>query len=323
MAIKKSEKSLLKVDLAWFKKYKPTDFKEVVLPDEVHTYFNKIFDSGAIPDLLLNSLTPGVGKSTLALLMADTLNYQKCYIDGSVDNGIGMVRTIVEPFVSQSKQRDKAGKIVIIEECDNLTEDAQKALRVIMDRKKNTAFVLTCNYVTKLIDPLVSRLTPYNFDFSGKVVKDALVPKIKERVIDVLNKEDVKFTPAIVDKAITNCYPSIRNTIKVLQQTYEERGDLLNENYIYTIDEKLIEAIEKFDVTKIFKIMNESNIAYSNIYRYLYDNLVNKMDKMTKIETILLLNDYQYKHNHVIDEQIHIVSLFIEVSRIMKKVKKV
>ena len=318
----KSEKSLLKVDLAWFKKYKPEKFEDVVLPIEVQTYFQKIFDTGAIPDLLLNSVTPGVGKSTLALLMADKLNYQKCYIDGSVDNGIGVVRSIIEPFVSQSKQRDTVGKIVIIEECDNLTIDAQKALRVIMDRKKNTCFILTCNYVSKLIDPLVSRLTTYNFDFNSSNVKQEMVPKIKERVINILEKETVEYNEVLIDKAITKCYPSIRNTIKALQQTYEERGNLLDENYIYIIDDQLMDAIKKFECNKIFKIMNESNISYSNIYRYLYDNLINTLSNTARIETILLLNKYQYQHSQVIDEQIHIMSLFVEISIILKKHKK-
>lgn len=318
--VKKQQKvkSLLKTELAWFKKYKPTNIEDVVLPTNEQRYFSNIFTSGAIPDLLLHSVTPGVGKSTIALLLADTLNYQKCYIDGSIENGIGTIRSKIEPFVLQTKQRNKAGKIVIIEECDNLTEDAQKGLRVLMDKKKNTAFILTCNYVTKLIDPLVSRLIPYNFDFNKENIKQELIPNIKQRIINILQTEQIKYNEKLIDKAITNNYPSIRNTIKILQQTYEERGDLLDESYIYSIDTKLITAIENFNVKEIFKIMNESNIAYTNIYRYLYDNLLPTLKGNKKINTILVLNEEQYKHSFVIDEQIHITSLFIKLNRILK-----
>ena len=139
----------------WTEKYRPKTLNEMVLSPDNRNYFSSL--KGEVPNLLFIG-TPGIGKTTIAkVIVQDILKCQYLYINASDENGIDTIRNKVNNF-SQTKSFDGNIKIVILDECDGITIDGQRALRNTMEEySAYTRFILTANYKHKIIPPIQSR----------------------------------------------------------------------------------------------------------------------------------------------------------------------
>ena len=139
----------------WVEKYRPNQLDNYIGNDHLKSKVSVYLESGDIPHLLLFGRA-GTGKTTLAKLLVNNIDCDYLYINASDENSVDVVREKVKNFASTLGFKDM--KVIILDECDYITPNAQAALRNLMETfSKNCRFILTCNYVERIIDPIQSR----------------------------------------------------------------------------------------------------------------------------------------------------------------------
>lgn len=252
----------------WYEKYKPSKVSDVVLPERLKSKIQGYVDNEDIPSLGFFSPVPGNGKSTLSHAIIKEIDGEALWINASLEKGIDVLRGKIAKFASQSSFDDKI-KIVVMDECDNLTHDAQSAFRGFIDEfSSNCRFILTGNYPEKIIEPLQNRLEKYDFtSFSKK----EMVKPIFDRLVYILESEGVSYDKQDVVKVISAHYPSIRAMVSSLQK-FSENGKL-------EFDESSLDNTSQF--SELFKINNYLDLlsavnslnSPSTLYSFMYQNL--------------------------------------------------
>lgn len=266
----------------WVHKYgeKSRDnVKRILLPADYQNYFQKIIEKGAVSDMLIESNTPGTGKTTLIHALAKDLNVELLFICASVDGGVSL-REVIRKFATSASMfsDSKMPKVVALDEADGLTTVMQQGLRNIMDEFAGTCnFWLTCNYKHKIIDPLKdSRLQ--QFDFNMAKYRDEMVPKVVQRCTGILKHEGIPFEQEVVEKFVSFGYPNIRNIINSLDQFAMMHGvidsRIINFN---TVDSELLDIIMTKNFGNIRKFVFEKGYDFHVVYRFIYDNLIPKL----------------------------------------------
>jgi len=209
----------------WVEKYRPAKLADMVLSDSLRSFVQECQTKGEIPNMLLVG-NAGTGKTTLAkVIVNEILDAQYLYINASEKNGIDEVRTSILSF-AQTKSIDGKIKVIFLDEFDNFTDAGQRALRNVMEEYAgNTRFILTGNYLHRIIQPIQSRCQVFT-DFT---------PPIKEyakRIVYILQNENITFDGEQVDRlkeVIRYNYPDLRRIINFVQRNIIDnpyRGDM-------------------------------------------------------------------------------------------------
>jgi replication factor C small subunit len=176
----------------WIEKYRPKNLSEVVGQEEVVERLHSYVATKALPHLLFTG-SAGVGKTTCAVALAremfgDTWNMNFRELNASDERGIDIVRTQIKQFARTAPLGDATFKILFLDEADALTQDAQAALRRTMENYAETCrFILSCNYSSKIIDPIQSRCAIYRFrPLTDNAIREeiARIAKIENITID-------------------------------------------------------------------------------------------------------------------------------------------
>ena len=193
----------------WVEKYRPTDMSTYVGNEHLKDKVSLYLESGDVPHLLLYGRA-GTGKTTLAKIITSNIDCDNLYINASDERGIDTIRTKIKGFASS--MGFKPLKVVILDEADYLTPDAQASLRNVMETfSKHCRFILTCNYVERVIDPIQSRCQSY------KIVP----PKksdVARHMVNILDTESVEYELDDVATLITAGYPDIRRVLNSIQR---------------------------------------------------------------------------------------------------------
>ncbi len=309
----------MNTDVSWYVKYEAEEYENLILPEGHRAFFDKIMTDKTLPNLLLHSNKPGVGKSSIAKILTKELNYEKNYINASVDGGIETIRTNIIPFSQKATQMGKKGKIVILEEGDRTSFDFQKALLEIADSKSNTKYIITCNHLTKLDSALQDRFQVFNFDYTSAEDKAYMVPRIKERLEYILQQEQIEYSSEMLDALIEVKFPSIRNMIKTLQKFVWTGKDLTDPNIISTRgDTTIVDMIREKKYKSLVKYLLEEDIDLSMIYTHFYDSLIPTLDDPEMKERLILyLDKAQSDHATKIDKELHTKAVLINVRKVL------
>lgn len=307
---------MLNLNTIWVEKHRPTSFKEMVLSDTNRKYFKSLENNKDIPHLLFCS-KPGMGKTTAAKIIAkEILDCQYIYINASDENGIDTIRTRILEF-AQTKALYGDFKVIILDEADGLTIQAQQALRNIMEEySKYVRFILTANNKNRIAPAIQSRCVSLDFEFEQKDVLIRCLDILKSENIE-LSKDDIKNVAQIVKLN----FPDIRKTINMLQKLCINGKFDFNGQTIYNFDfcENIWNYLNNKNIIDLRKFLIDNETLFNGDYNNLLNNFlnytytINTLDNDKKIDIILILTEFIYKSNFMADLEINTISCFYTI----------
>lgn len=294
-------------------KYRPTKLENYVGNENIKTQIQRYLDQDDIQNLCFYG-PAGTGKTTLAKIIVKNLDCDYLYINASDERGIETVRDKVQGFASTATF--KSLKIVILDEADYLTIQAQATLRNIIETfSRTTRFILTCNYVERLIDPLKSRCQTLKIVPPSK--KD-----VAKHLVWVMEQENIEFEMEDLKDIVNKSYPDVRdmlNTIQLFTQDNKlslDRSVVVSSKYMVNILKELLEKKPNF--TNIRKHIIESGTKdFEELYRYLFDN-VDKYAPERQGSVFVILNEYLYQSQFRIDKEINIAACLYKIVETIK-----
>tara|TARA_B100000900_G_scaffold407157_1_gene419375 strand:+ start:258 stop:1202 length:945 start_codon:yes stop_codon:yes gene_type:complete len=295
----------------WVEKYRPRKLSEYVGNEHLKEKVSNYLETGDVPHLLFFGKA-GTGKTTLAKLIVNSIECDHIIINASDENNVDTVRNKVKGFASS--MGFKKWKIVILDEFDYMTPNAQAILRNLMETfSQHCRFILTCNYVEKVISPIRSRTQ--EFQIVPPTKKDVAV-----QISQILGKEDIKFQPTNLVPIIDSSYPDIRKIINTCQLN-SNKGELkVDTSSIMDSDikTKVVDILKSSDSKpnkwkNIRQAVADSRIQdFTELYSYLYE----KIDEYGGTNTsniILILSESQHKDALVVDKEITFISCIIQI----------
>ena len=302
-------------DFLWVEKYRPLKIADCILSKALKSTFQGIVDSGVVPNLLLAG-GAGSGKTTVAKAICNELDLDYIFINASRERGIDEVRGKIMSYASALSFEGKR-KVIILDEADQLTPDAQLALRASMEEfANNCSFILTCNFKNKLVEPLHSRCAVKEFRIPREE-KPELIAQIFKRITQILELESVKFDGKVLASIVVKYYPDIRRTLNELQGFSNINGEI-NEGVLAFAGElntnKLYKALKEksFNGVREWVVENLDNDP-PRVYRKIYDGLKDHLKQPSIPQAIIFIADYQYKSAFVADPEINLLACLIEI----------
>lgn len=299
----------------YVEKYRSKILDEYVGNETLKQTIEKYINQNDIQNLLFYG-PPGTGKTTLAKLIVNNINCDYLYINASDERGIETIRDKVQGFASTASF--KPLKVIILDEADFITIQGQAALRNIIETYSiSTRFILTCNFIERVIDPLQSRC---------QVLK--IVPpskgEVAKHVVTVLEKENTEYDLESIKTVVNQFYPDLRKILNTCQLSTHnnklvlDKSLLVNTNYI----DKVIVELSKATSTSwktIKQIIADSNInEFDELFRALYDR-IDEYSKGNDAEIIISIAEYQYQANFRIDKEINCLACISKILKINKK----
>jgi replication factor C small subunit len=297
----------------WIEKYRSQTLEQYVGNDAVKNRISDCISKNDMPHFIFTG-TAGTGKTTIAKLLVKNLSCDYLYINASDENGIDVIRDKVKTFASTSSF--KPLKVIILDEADFLTHAAQAALRNIIEEYSiSTRFILTCNYIERLIEPLQSRC---EIHILKPPTKGDVARHICTNILDV---EEIKYNIQDVALLIKEYYPDIRSVIKYLQAGIVE-GEYKWIALNTTWTKQLVEILKKRDKDAWYQVrqlvadsqVDDFQIAYSYMFEVL-----SEFSHGNDAQISVILDEYSWRANVIPDKEINFAAA---ISRILETNKK-
>ena len=299
----------------WVEKYRPKTIDDTILPKKLKETFQKIIEGGELPNMLFTG-TAGLGKTTVAKALCNSLNCDYILINGSEEGNIDTLRTKIKQFAS-SVSLSGDYKVVILDEADYLNpQSTQPALRGFIEEfSNNCRFILTCNFKNRIIEPLHSRCGVYEFNTSKKDMAP-LCGEFLNRICKILEDEGVSHSRTAIEDLLMKFAPYWRRVLNELQR-YSVNGNI-GSGIVNVTSDKNYDELFTYLKNKDFKkmrswVVNNIDTDATAIFRAMYDRMGEKVAPQSIPQLVLILGDYQYKNAFVADHELNVVACLTEV----------
>ena len=291
-------------------KYRPQSLDEFVGNESLKKTIGKYLEEGNIQNLLFFG-SAGCGKTSLAKLVTKQLCADVLYLNSSDERGIDTIREKIVPFASSMGLGGT--KIVILDEADYLTPQAQATLRNTIEAfHQNCRFILTCNYINRIIDPLQSRCKMFNVIPPSKL-------EVARHLRSILDEEGIEYTMNDLAKVVKQYYPDLRQMLNSIQGSIHDgeldvEGDAEKSNRIKELIDSLLKGKKPNQLRE--ELTNLGSKEFDSIFRSLYD----RIDEFKNpSEAILIISQYQYEYGFVLDKEICIMAMLTQLKETTKK----
>ena len=295
----------------WVEAFRPNTLDGYVGNEAIIDKVKVYIESGDVPHLLFYGQA-GTGKTTLAKIIANNVDADVMYVNASDENNVETVRTKIKNFASTVGFRK--WKIVILDEADYMTPNGQAALRNLMETfSTTTRFILTCNYVEKIIDPIQSRCQVFGITPPNK-------KEVAKRIVSILQSLNIQYTTEDLVSIINAGYPDIRRVLNSCQRQVIngklviDTTSIIQANYMTKVLEILMSDQNKKDAFKsIRQIIADSRVRdFTALYKYLFDEIDNYA-KGHIASVILILAEQQYQDAFVVDKELHMMATIVKL----------
>lgn len=303
-------------DFLWVEKYRPRTIEDTILPLHLKQTFQAIVTSGQMQNMLFTG-TAGLGKTTVARALCNEMGLDYIVVNGSEEGNIDTLRGKIKQFAS-SISLSGGYKVVILDEADYLNpQSTQPALRAFIEEfSNNCRFILTCNFKNRIIEPLHSRCSVYEFNTSKKDMAE-LAGQFMKRLKYILKQEGVESDNVALAGLISKHAPDWRRVLNEAQRMaslpagihVRDTGDGSGDSFAI-----LIAALKAKDFKKMRSwVVNNQDIDTAAVFRGLYDRMNDSVQPSSIPQLVLILADYQYKDAFVADHELNMVACMTEI----------
>lgn len=306
----------------WISKYRPESFDTIVLAEDTKKLLLKWKKEGEFPNLLLCS-RPGMGKTSLAHIIAKEFDCDKLYINASDEGNVDTIRNKVKDF-SITASLNGSLKVVILDEADGFANiQSQKILRALMEEVSDTCrFIITANYRHKIIEPIISRCVELDMNPPKKEMIRRCMAILKEEKVNVVRDEFMKI-PTVVEAF----YPDMRSVVKSLQSCVDENNNLVikefkaQDIFISNLVEEIIKGnavnVRKFIIEHEVEFNSDYNILLMSLYKFMI--ATDSIDYSIRAEWTIILCEYLYRMTSSIDSEICMAACIAEMCKKITK----
>jgi DNA polymerase III delta prime subunit len=302
-------------EFLFVEKYRPRTIADCILPNSLKETFTSIVSSGELPNMMFSG-TAGVGKTTVARALCNELDLDHIVINGSEEGNIDTLRGKIKQFASTVSLHGSY-KVVILDEADYLNpQSTQPALRGFIEEfSDNCRFILTCNFKNRIIEPLHSRCSVYDFSIPA-AQKPKIAATFFKRLQNILATESIDYEPQALAGLVEKYFPDWRRVLNEVQR-YSISGKI-DAGALVDLGEERVNVLIKSLKEKNFKTMRKwvvdnIDVEPQAIFRMVYDNMTEKADPNSIPQIVLILADYQYKNAFVADHELNMVACMTEL----------
>jgi DNA polymerase III, gamma/tau subunits len=302
-------------EFLFVEKYRPRTIADCILPDSLKQTFSSIVASGELPNMMFAG-SAGVGKTTVARALCNELDLDHIVINGSEEGNIDTLRGKIKQFAS-TVSLSGGVKVVILDEADYLNpQSTQPALRGFIEEfSDNCRFILTCNFKNRIIEPLHSRCSVYDFSIPA-AHKPKIAATFFKRLQYILFEENIDYEPQALAGLVEKYFPDWRRVLNEVQR-YSISGKIDAGALVYLGEERvnvLIKALKEKNFKTMRKwVVDNIDVEPQAIFRMVYDNMAEKADPNSIPQIVLILADYQYKNAFVSDHELNVVACMTEL----------
>lgn len=305
----------------WVEKYRPQSVDDLIITDEIRAQLkNWIENDKQIPNLGFFSINPGTGKSSLSRSILNDLDADFLFINASKDTGIDMIRNKIAEFASAVSFMDSP-KVVVLDEFDGASNSAQEALRAFIEEfSKNCRFILTGNYMDKILYPILDRLIKFDFDTIYNKNQKELLKQIYQRCCYILEAENVTYNKEELKPMIVNLYPSVREIVMLLQESTK----IVDGKKVLKLDSANIEANKIYsDLVESIRTKNVKNFQplvkeiknYEAFFKHLYKNIEHIFEEKSIGQVIIMIHAFMSSNVLSRDGEITLLAFCFQLSR--------
>ncbi|PCJ96670.1 MAG: DNA polymerase [Hyphomicrobiales bacterium] len=308
---------MMKSEVIWDQKYRPTKLDKCILPFRIKHIFKTYLEKGVIEDNLILSGPPGLGKTTIAKAMMEELDAEYIFVNASLHGNIDTLRDLVQGFVTKVSL-DGGRKYVIFDEAEKMTSATQDAMKAfIEENSKMTGFIFTCNIKSMITGPLLSRLNLIDFTVNPKE-RAILMKSFYKRILEILDTEEIPY----IEKDIVDFMASNKNSLDFRKfigqiQMASKFGEINAEslkNQTQQHLEELMPMLKEKDFNSTRKWLTEHpELGAQDLYREFYDLAYAFLKPQSIPQLVLTLGKYQYQNAFVMDQEINTAAFLVEV----------